>query len=207
MAQIKVAIGKMPVPKKIQFVRQIVQEMSKNGRFNSPSPDLTTLAQAANSLESAYNAAQAARANAKEQTSVMNKKVNALENLVMQEASYVQSVSGGDKATIESAGFAVRTEPTRIGELDAPTLVKVAPGQTDGTVRISWNKVHGARAYNIERALDSNRGLEWSNVYSSSKTKAQVNSMQSGLRYWFRVAAIGAAGQGPWSDPVSKIAP
>jgi hypothetical protein len=207
MAQIKVAIGKMPVPKKIQFVRQIVQEMKKNGKFNSPSPDLATLADAASALESAYNAAQAARANAKEQTSVMNKKVNALETLVMQEASYVQSVSGGDKATIESAGFAVRTESTRIGQLEAPSMLKVVTGQTDGTVQISWQKVHGARAYNIERALDTSHGLDWNNVFSSSKTRALVNSMQSGLRYWFRVAAIGAAGQGPWSDPVSKIAP
>ena len=127
MAQIKVSIGKMPVPKKIQFVRQIVQEMKKNGKFNSPSPDLGTLTNAAAALETAYNAAQAARANAKEQTSIMNQKVSTLETLVMQEASYVQSVSGGDKATIESAGFTVRTEPTRIGQLEAPDNVKVIP--------------------------------------------------------------------------------
>jgi len=85
--------------------------------------------------------------------------------------------------------------------------LKVTPGQTDGSVKISWTKVRGARAYNVERALDSSHGLDWSNVLSSSKTRAIVNSMQSGHRYWFRVAAIGAAGQGAWSDPVSKIAP
>ena len=197
----------MPVPKKIQFVRQIVQEMKKNQRFNSPSPDLATLTNAAAALEAAYNTAQAARANAKEQTSIMNKKVGALETLVMQEASYVQSVSGGDKATIESAGFAVRTEPTRIGQLEAPAHVSIVPGLTDGTVHISWKKVRGARAYNIERAIETGRELDWSNVLSSSKTRAVVNSMNSGERYWFRVAAIGAAGQGPWSDAVSKIAP
>ena len=157
MAQVKVSIGKMPVPKKIQFVRQIVQEMKKNAKFNSPSPDLATLASAAAAVEAAYNAAQAARANAKEQTSIMNKKVNTLETLVMQEASYVQSVSGGDKATIESAGFAVRTEATRIGQLEAPASVKVIPALIDGTVNISWKKVHGARAYNIERAVDAGR--------------------------------------------------
>jgi hypothetical protein len=207
MAQIKVSIGKMPVPKKIQFVRQIVQEMTKNRKFNSPSPDLTTLTGAAASLEAAYNTAQAARANAKEQTSIMNQRVKALETLVMQEASYVQSVSGGDKAVIESAGFGVRSEPTRIGQLEAPAHVKVTPGPTDGSVHLNWRKVHGARAYNVERALDSDRGLEWVTVFSSSKTRAVVNSMHSGHRYWFRVAAIGSAGQGAWSDAVSKIAP
>lgn len=197
----------MPVPKKIQFVRQIVQEMKKNGKFNSPSPDLATLANAASALEAAYNAAQAARANAKEQTSIMNQKVSMLESLVMQEASYVQSVSCGDKATIESSGFSVRTDPARIGQLEAPTHLKVLPGLSDGTVNISWKKVRGARAYNIERATDSQHGLEWANVFSSSKTRAIVNSMSSGQRYWFRVAAIGAAGQGAWSHAVSKIAP
>jgi hypothetical protein len=74
-------------------------------------------------------------------------------------------------------------------------------------VRISWKKVHGARAYNIERAVESGRELEWANVFSCSKTRAVVNSMNSGQRYWFRISAIGAAGQGPWSDAVSKIAP
>jgi hypothetical protein len=168
---------------------------------------LTALATAAAALETAYNSAQAARANAKEQTSIMNKKVNALETLVMQEASYVQSVSGGDKATIESAGFGVRSEATRIGQLEAPSHVKIVPGQTDGTVNISWQKVRGAKAYNIERAMDSSHGLDWTAALASSKTRAVVNSMNSGHRYWFRVAAVGAAGQGPWSDPISKIAP
>jgi hypothetical protein len=207
MAQIKVSIAKMPVPKKIQFVRQIVSEMSKNAKFKAPSPDLNVLSSAAAAVEAAYNAAQAARVNAKEQTSIMNKRVGALESLVMQEANYVQNVSGGDKATIESSGFGVRIEPSRIGQLEAPANLKVNPGQSDGTISLAWQKVHGAKMYNIERALDSAQGLDWTTVLSSTKTRASVNSMHSGHRYWFRVAAVGSAGQGPWSDAISKIAP
>jgi hypothetical protein len=58
----------------------------------------------------------------------------------------------------------------------------------------------------IERAVDSNQ-LAWAAATTSTKTKAIVNTMTSGLRYWFRVAAVGSAGQGTWSEPVSKIAP
>jgi hypothetical protein len=72
---------------------------------------------------------------------------------------------------------------------------------------VSWKKVRGAKMYNIERALDSGHGLDWSTVLSCSRTRATVNSMNSGQRYWFRVAAVGSAGQGPWSDSISKIAP
>ena len=33
------------------------------------------------------------------------------------------------------------------------------------------------------------------------------SGLTSGTRYWFRVAAAGASGQGGWSDPATKIAP
>lgn len=34
-----------------------------------------------------------------------------------------------------------------------------------------------------------------------------ISGLTSGVRYWFRVAAIGASGQSGWSDPATKIAP
>lgn len=196
----------MSVPAKIQFTRQIVLDMTNNPNFAAPSPDLDTLSDAAASLESAYNAALQARANAKMQTSVMGQKSTLLDLLLMQEASYVQSSSGGDKAKIESAGFDVRDTPTPIGQLPAPAEPKAIPSQHPGAIQLSWKKVRGAKSYLIERALDSNQ-LEWAAATMSTKAKALVNTMASGSRYWFRVAAIGSAGQGAWSEPISKIAP
>jgi hypothetical protein len=206
MALVKVGVTKMSVPAKIQYTRQIVLDMTNNPNFAAPSPDLDSLSDAATALESAYNAALQARANAKMQTSVMGQKSAVLDLLLMQEASYVQSTSGGDKAKIESAGFDVRDTPTPIGQLPAPAEPKAVPSQNPGMIQLSWKKVRGAKSYLIERALDNQR-LEWAAASTSTKTKAMVNTMTSGLRYWFRVAAIGSAGQGTWSEPISKIAP
>ena len=36
----------------------------------------------------------------------------------------------------------------------------------------------------------------------STKAKAYVDGLTSGTRYWFRVAAVSAAGQGAWSEAV-----
>ncbi|MDB6111498.1 MAG: hypothetical protein JWR69_3248, partial [Pedosphaera sp.] len=36
------------------------------------------------------------------------------------------------------------------------------------------------------------------NTSSGDKAKAAVNTMTSGLKYWYRVAALGAAGWGAW---------
>ena len=207
MALVKVGVTKMSVPAKIQFTRQIILDMTNNPNFAAPSPDLDTLSEAAAGLESAYNAALQARANAKMQTSVMGQKSALLDSLLMQEASYVQNSSGGDKAKIESAGFDVRDTPTPIGQLPPPPEPKAVPSHNAGTINLSWKKVRGAKSYIVERATDSNQALEWSAAAASTKTKAIVNTMTSGLRYWFRIAAIGSAGQGGWSEPISKIAP
>jgi len=205
MALIKVGVTKMSVPAKIQFTRQIVLDMTNNANFAAPSPDLEMLSQAAAALESAYNAALQARANAKTQTSIMGQKSATLDLLLMQEASYVQNSSGGDKAKIESAGFDVRDTPTPIGQLPPPAEPKAVPSQHLGTINLSWKKVRGAKSYLIERALDSNQPLEWVVATMSTKSKAVVNTMTSGLRYWFRVAAVGSAVPGAWSEPISKI--
>lgn len=207
MALVKVGVTKMSVPAKIQFTRQIVLDMTNNPNFAAPSPDLDCLSDAAAALESAYNSALQARANAKMQTSVMGQKSAFLDLLLMQAASYVQSSSQGDKAKIESAGFDVRDNPTPIGHLPAPAETKAVPSLHPGGVQLSWKKVRGAKSYLVERAVDTNQPLEWAAATTSTKTKAVVNTMTSGLRYWFRVAAIGSAGQGAWSEPVSKIAP
>jgi hypothetical protein len=205
MALIKVGVTKMSVPAKIQFTRQIVLDMSNNPNFAAPSPELDTLSEAAAALELAYNSALQARANAKTQTSIMGQKSATLDLLLMQEASYVQNSSGGDKAKIESAGFDVRDTPTPIGQLPPPAEPKAVPSAHSGSINLSWKKVRGAKSYLIERALDSNQPLEWAVATMSTKTKVLVNTMTSGLRYWFRVAAVGSAGPGAWSEPISKI--
>lgn len=197
----------MSVPNEIQFARQIVLDMTSNPNFTTPSPALAAIAAAATALETAYNTAQTARQNAKTQTSVSKAKKAALDLLLTQEANYIQNVTAGDKAKIESSGFSVRNTPSPIGDLPAPTDVEIAPSQSAGTVDINWRGVRGADSYIVERALDSVAPLAWTTAFTTTKSKATVNTMVSGGKYWFRVAGIGAAGQGAWSDAIAKIAP
>jgi hypothetical protein len=75
-----------------------------------------------------------------------------------------------------------------------------------GHVDLRWRTIYGAKAYNIERAEDGPE-LIWKFMTTTTKREASVNTMVSGKKYWHRIAAIGAAGQSPWSDPVPLIAP
>lgn len=207
MATIKMGLDRLPVPDKIQFARQIVIDMTGNANFTTPSPALTAIGTAATALETSYNAAQTARQTAKSLTSTQGEKEVALDLLLSQEANYVQSASAGDQAKIESAGFSTKAPPTPIGDLPAPTTLNALPSESAGTADLKWSGVHGAGSYNIQRATDPTLDTSWVQVATATKTKATVNTMVSGTRYWFRVAGVGSAGQGPWSDPTPIIAP
>lgn len=207
MAQVKVGSDKLPVPDKIQFARQVVLDMTGNANFTTPAPTLASTTTAATALETAFNNAETARQVAKSKTAIMEAANLALNVLLMQLGNYVENTSGGDTAKIESSGYSVRNVPsTPIGDLPAPSGVSVVPSESSGTVDMKWITVRGARSYIVERALDA-ATLVWTPALSTTKAKGEVNTMTSGQKYWFRVAAVGAAGQGAWSAEISKYAP
>lgn len=196
----------MPVPTKIQFARQVVIEMTDNVNFTSPSPTLAAFGAAATAVQTAYNEALTARQVAKAKTAALAEAEAGLNLLFNQIANYVQSASGGDVAKIESSGFGVANVPAPpIGALAMPSDVVVEPSAASGTMNLDWKRVRGANSYLIERAVDA-PVLDWSVAASTTKSKAVVNTMVSGKKYWLRVAAVGAAGRGPWSDAVGKYA-
>ena len=206
MSLIKLGLSTMPIPDKIQFARRIAQAMQGNTGFPTPTPTLPALTEGAHELEDAYNDAQAARQTAKMKTSIQDDRAAELDSVLTLLAFYVENASDGDKAKIESAGFSVRNPPAPIGTLPAPVDVQVAPSEHSGTADVAWKPVRGARAYTIERAADAPE-LDWGMIGTSTKKEASLNSMVSGRKYWFRVAAIGAAGQSAYSDPVPLFAP
>ena len=207
MSKVKSGSVRMTVPQKIQFARQIVLDMTGNANFATPAPALASLTAAAAALEASYNTAQATRQLAKSQTSDQDAKAAQLDALLAHEADYVNSTANGDEVKIESSGFSVKNPPTPIGALDMVTNLSVAPSQHQGSANLKWKKLRGATAYAIERAAHAPGALAWTGAAMLTKSKASLNTMTSGQKYWFRVAGVGAAGPGPWSEPVSLFAP
>lgn len=118
----------------------------------------------------------------------------------------VQTDSGGDKAKIESAGLSVRAERTPPSVLPAPTDVQAMASEFAGSADLTWQLDRDARLFLIERAEDAPEPV-FHRIAVATKKSASVNSMVSGKKYLFRIAAAGPAGQGPWSAPVPLFAP
>jgi len=48
---------------------------------------------------------------------------------------------------------------------------------------------------------------KWTRHKDVTKSKTINLGLVSGSRVWMRVRAVNAAGEGPWSDPATKIVP
>ena len=181
--------------------------MTGNANFATPDPALTVITTAADDLEEAYNLAQAAREDAKAKTDVQDA-ANALLNTVLTaEGSYVQSKSSGDAVKIQSAGMDVRADAAPIGDLPAPANVSASEGDHDGEIDLHWNRVKGAKSYVVQYTTTPTNAASWVNGPIATKSKATVTGLTSATKYYLRVAGIGAAGQGAFSELASQVAP
>jgi hypothetical protein len=207
MAKIKLNLQRMAIPEKVQFVRQIVTAMTGNANFTTPEPSLTDITTAVNTLETAYNAANTARQNAMSLTSTVDDNETMLDALVAKLANYVENKTDGDDAKIQSAGMALKSKPSPVGAMPAPAALTATASDNDGEVDLSWDAVRGAKSYPAEVSPDPPTQTSWTPAGISTKSYITVKGLKSGTKYWFRVAALGAAGQGPWSDPATKYAP
>jgi len=207
MAQIKLNFSRLSIPEKIARARQIVTALTGNPHFTSPQPSLAAITTAASELETAFADVQAIRQEAKTKTTIQNAKEDVLDKLVSQSAAYVTAVGGDDEAIIQSAGMNLRASRSALAVSSQPQALGDTAGAHDGTMDLPWDPVVEAARYVIEPSPDPPTATSWKHLGVSTKSSFTVTDLVSGSRVWFRVAAINAAGQSPWSDPATKIVP
>ncbi len=206
MAYAKLGTSELTVPAKALYLRRLAAGVTNNPNITAPSPTPAELIAEAETLEIGYNEAQSARLASKSKTAELDIQNAAADLLVANLASFVDAASKGDALIIESTGFAVRSTPSPIGELPAPIDLQVTPSEHSGSADLKWKSARGSVSFAVERAEDA-AALEYKVIGNSTKRATSLNSMVSGKKYWFRVAAVGSAGQSAWSDPVPLFAP
>jgi hypothetical protein len=208
MAKVRLNLSRLPIPQKLAKSKQIIEALTGNTNFPTPTPPLASVTGAINALDGAYSSAQAARQTAKEKTSDQNQKEDALNLIMAQLAAYVESVAGDNEQLVLSVGMDVRapsiagTEPP-----EQPQGLTPSAGDHDGELDLSWDKTTGAKSYVIEKSVDPVTTTSWTHAGVSTRSNFTASGLNSGGRYWFRVAAVNNNGQSGWSDPTTKIAP
>ena len=127
-----------------------------------------------------------------------------LEEYLKELADYVQQGSKGDQLAILSTGFDIHKKPSRVGELDKPTYVKLEVGPYKGSLWLSCAVVDKALFYVFEYCLaPMGPDSVWVQV-TSSRRKILIDGLISGKEYCFRIAAARTDPSRIWSDPVKS---
>jgi hypothetical protein len=208
VGKIKLNLRTSPIAAKVAKARTIITSMTGNPDFPTPSPTLVAITAVTDDLEAAAATVQATKQQLKTEVSKQNDKEDAFDAALNQLVGYVQSVAGDDEALIHSAGMDTRAsggQSTSVPEL--PPALSASAGDHDGEIDLTWDTVPKAKSYVIEKSGDPPTATSWQHAGVSTKSSTTIDGLTPGTRYWFRVAAVGAAGQSGWSDPASKIAP
>jgi len=206
-AKVKLGLSRLSVLERIALASQIVTAMTANPNFTTPNPPLVDITTKKTALIAANNDANAKYLAAKDAVNLRNDLVRDMDSLLTQEASYVDNIANGNDNIIMSAGMSIRDAKAPIGELPAPTNLYATAGDEDGEIVLNWEPVRGAKSYVVYMTTDPNVPDSWAHKASRTESFIDIKELTSGNKYWFRVAAVGAAGQGAFSDPATKYAP
>jgi hypothetical protein len=213
MAKIRRNWSRLPLGQRITKCKTIVDGITDNPTLlPNPAPSLaalTTLHDEAKAAADLVTAAEqhldALRADSKTKNDAMVAGMNS-------EASTAEGATGGDEVKLRKLGFTDLIETTATasaGPLEKVSELSLSAGDNDGELDAQWNSqaAEGAKSYEVQTTATVNDGASWQPRTTVTKSSAALKDLPSGTRQWVRVRAIGSAGPGPWSDPVSKMVP
>lgn len=207
MAKVKLGLFRMPILAKAALADRIVAAMTGNPNFVTPNPSLAATTAAKTAMLTAYNTALTLRQQAQAATDLQAEIEKGFDRTLTSLSLYVESAADGNDAKIQSAGMSVKDAAVPVGQLLAPTDLYAEVGGGDGEVDLNWKPVLGAKSYLIQMTTDPNVPDSWAFKKNATDSFTAITGLTSGSKYWFRVAAVGAAGQGDFSDPAAKYAP
>jgi hypothetical protein len=180
------------------FGLHVKTSMTGNPRFSDAGP---LLDDAGRLLEEFRNGVSAASGRDKNAIALRNTKRDAFRIALDALASHAIIAAKNDLETLISSGFTVVKGRTKKPADNLTVVVGEAIGQASSIMK----SVPGARVYLHQYTIDPlSETSQWTQVMSS-KPKYVHTGLTNGLKYWFRVIAVGIDGKETYSDPIARI--
>ena len=194
------SLAVLDLPKRINvlitYANGVVEGMTGNASFPTPSPALATVTAAITDLQ---NAETAALARTKGAAATRDAKRAVLITLLQSLRMYVQSIAdqNGENAPsiIKSAGLAVKKTATR-----PPRVFAALPGAISGTVKIVAPSAGHRSSYDWQSSPD---GKTWTDLGSTLQAKTTLTGQTPGTVLQFRYRPVLKTGASDWSTPVT----
>jgi len=206
MAKVKQDLHSKSHIGKADYGDNVINKLTGNANFPSVNPSLDKLKTVSTTLRQAHNEVEEARKTLQEKQNNLNAASTEFDTNFTSLGSHIENVSNGDEAKIHSTGMEVQRSKSRIGVPAKVVFLNATSGDNAGEIDIQWDSVKGAASYVVQAAINDGVAVVWTHITVVTRSNAAL-TMKSGVSYQIRVAAVGAAGQGPWSDSVNKVAP
>ena len=179
----------------------IYASMFENKNFLTPTPALTVVDEAIQAYSTAFIAAQKKD---KDAVAVKNQQRDNLTDLLIQLANSVMTTANGDKTMLISSGFQLAKE----GEttpIVKPASISLTDGLNAGELTVKVPRVKGSTSYAAQYTPDPLTAESvWTSVMTSS-SKCTLTNLDSGKKFWARMAVIGPYNQLVYSDAVCRV--
>lgn len=197
MEKVKAGLRGLSAEDKATLGESVYSALLGNTHFPDPQPSLATYRAVLDELKEANVDAldRGRRACARKRVAVA-----AFDKATARLAAYVNSVALGDVAKLGSSGFPAAKRPEPQNNLEQPNVIDFRRTHWENRVEMRWKRVPGALIYQVERTLtDADQEGTWERVGLTTRPKLAVERERNGKRYAYRVCAIGAHLQGPYS--------
>lgn len=190
--------------KLISRANAILQSMTSNSNFPTPSPTLAAFQTAINDFVTALSEAENGGNYDK---AVKNQKRDELIDILHALGAYVLFTSSNlpdPFLAAKSSGFHVAKtgSPKVLGTVDN---LQLSDGVNPGELAISFNTVAGSRAFVYLYTDDASLSETSWRVEVGTSRKVVLSGLESGKKYFVRIIAIGASDQKVVSDVVSRL--
>lgn len=198
-ARIKVSLFTLTAVYLLALLRNVVAKLTGNANFPTPPVSLAAMTTKGDELEAAIEEATNGSKASKEARNGIQLEVKAMLESV---AAYVTSVGKGDPAILSTSGFELAKQPEPIGVPGVAKALVAEPTNSQGTVELRWRRVRGAHSYRVWMTdSDPTVQANWTELGITIRSSRLVADLESYKPYWFKVSAIGYAGEGKDSDP------
>jgi hypothetical protein len=122
-------------------------------------------------------------------------------------ASVLEAKAKGNLAMLSLSTLPLAGEPVPSTVPAQISNLSVTAGDMAGTLDVQHDPEGNSTIYETEVTTVDPVNGPWVRQPSSNSSSRSVGGLTSGQRAWVRVRGHGSKGDGPWSDPATKIVP
>jgi hypothetical protein len=202
MKRFKLGFGNRPLLEQIAICRRVADGIGRLSAEQRRTLVRHPVAASVAEATDAYTQVESLKTALRAALSRRDLKVRAMRDHTTAAANGLAAITN-DPATFLAAGVGITKTKQPVGRPDAPTRMRILSTEFEGTVRLRWKRPVRRCTFTIQTTTAPTATRGWKHAAISLRQTCDVKELKSGAKYWFRVAATNAHGQGPWSQPVN----